>query len=528
MSYLVHSRRFISSHLILPHLISFLFISSHFFSSHLIPCHLFLFDRIKSHLKSYLPFSILISFSVKPVMPAGVRSTSSPNIQDDLLIHGSNYLQPTSKNPRQDLRPENLKESVDKKGFSTVPNRLHADSGPKRSPLTDDLFQGPSISVTGDASIGGSEVKNSQSGSYCLLGIPASKVTAPQPNLELQHQRQKPTDEDARKALHVQSQVQPKKQSEPSKARPNVGAYALVGIPEAGGQIIKPTPVCKPAPYCSNDATGNAAIPVKDKGKGYPVEGKEKPVAEPSYELVGHRHSPGKMVPANPVQQTKLENTSLDVKRDARQGVHGSPLLNRADKQHLVAKSNSLPDVSHRGSADGEAQSTDDVTVGPDLYASVAPKNRNRPDNKGTNGVMLSGGISSLRTQTSSGSLQSFASTSSDGGNSPPAVPEKTNDAFLVPGEEPYEAVQQNNKGTLGDRFKKMVKNNTKGSLPKRLSDLTNPVGHGGNGTSKTNSLGSSNVVVPWDDIGYMKRVDKPKGPRTCPTHWPTFGYLGL
>lgn len=72
------------------------------------------------------------------------------------------------------------------------------------------------------------------------------------------------------------------------------------------------------------------------------------------------------------------------------------------------------------------------------------------------------------------------------------------------------------------------MKNNTKGSLPKRLSDLTNPVGHGGNGTSKTNSLVSSNVVVPWDDIGYMKRVDKPKGPRTCPTHWPTFGYLGL
>lgn len=300
-------------------------------------------------------------------MPIEVRSSSSPNVLDDSWIHGSSYSKTTSKNPPQGLCPENVKEGVDRKGFRTVPNRVHADSGPKRCPLSADLFQNPSSSTIGDASIGGFEVKNSQSGPYCLLGSTSSKATTPQPNLELQYQKQKPADEDPRKTPHAQSQTQPKRQSEPPKTRPKMGAYALVGIPETESKTVKPTPVFIPAPFSSNHPKGNTAIPVQNKGGGSPVEVKEKPIAEPSYELVGHLQPPGKMVPAYPMQQPKLENT-LDVKKDAKMKLQGSPLLNRRDDQQLFAKSNSVPDVSIRRPPDGEAQASDDATIGPGMY----------------------------------------------------------------------------------------------------------------------------------------------------------------
>ena len=146
-----------------------------------------------------------------------------------------------------------------------------------------------------------------------------------------------------------------------------MGAYALVGIPETGSKTVKPTPVFIPAPFSSNHPKGNTAIPVQNKGGGSPVEVKEKPIAEPSYELVGHLQPPGKMVPAHPMQQPKLENT-LDVKKDAKMKLQGSPLLNRRDDQQLFAKSNSVPDVSIRRPPDGEAQASDDATIGPGMY----------------------------------------------------------------------------------------------------------------------------------------------------------------
>ena len=380
--------------------------------------------------------STFLSLSVKPSFPAGfspLRSASSPNVLDDSWMLGGSCLQPTVRNSPQGVRQENVKENMDKKGFNTVPNRMHADSGPKRCPLTEELFQDPGVSAGGDGGTGGFEVKNSQSGQYCLLGVasppsPSKVMASPQfgaqPNIGLQLQKQKSADED-RNSPHPQPQPQPqpppqpqsqqRKQNEQSKARSPVGAYALVGIPEIGSKDTKPIPVAIPAPYKSDHPKGNTVIPVKDKGSGFPVEAiekpiaepsyelvgqwqapgkmvspppmqqhkpentsldkgsgcpvevKEKPIAEPSYELVGQWQAPGKMVSPPPMQQHKPENTSLDVKKDTKGEIHRSPLLNRVDKQHLVAKSNSTPDISLRGQADGEAHPVLDATVGPGM-----------------------------------------------------------------------------------------------------------------------------------------------------------------
>ncbi|KAL9960414.1 hypothetical protein ACROYT_G033866 [Oculina patagonica] len=91
---------------------------------------------------------------------------------------------------------------------------------------------------------------------------------------------------------------------------------------------------------------------------------------------------------------------------------------------------------------------------------------------------------------------------------------------YYHPGEEPYENVQPTSKGTL-DRFKKMMKSTSKGSLPKRLSDISLP-----HGQPRSNSSGTGTMRL--EEIGYKKRFAKPIGPRSCPADWPSFGHLGL
>ncbi|KAJ7360009.1 hypothetical protein OS493_019096 [Desmophyllum pertusum] len=533
---------------------------------------------------------------VKPSGFSSHRSASSPNVLDDSWLFNSSCLHPTVDNLPQGVPPGNVKEHAESRGFHTLPNRMHPDSGPKRCPLTAEAFQEPGASGGGGGG-GGLGVMHSTPGQYYLVGAvnppsqspPKTMVNpqvVPQPNQGSQLQKQRP------------AAPQPKRQGDQPKPRTPVGAYSLVGIPEAGGPILHaPSPVSTPATVKSEnskESTGvpvevkvmsitglpaeskgkpttggpvevkgklNASVPVEVKGKpnagvpvevkgksttgipvevkgkpnagvpveikgkpntGVPVEVKGKPIAEPSYELVGQWQQAGKKVSPPSVQPYKPRNVgSPDGTTGANREPHSSQLLlHNVDKQNAVAKSKSTPDISLRSQGDGEPQTVNDVTVAPDVYATVAQRTRDKTESQDRNSSNLSTGSPNLRTQSSSGSLRSFTSTSSDEGDSPPAVPQKTNEAFLVPGEEPYEAVQQTNKGTL-DRFKKMMKSGSKGSLPKRLSDVTLPLG-----LPRTNSSGTA--TVRWEEKGYKKRFPKPAGPRPCPANWPSCVHLGL
>ncbi|KAL9960413.1 hypothetical protein ACROYT_G033865 [Oculina patagonica] len=443
------------------------------------------------------------------------RSNSSPNVLDDSWLFG---LQPTVNSSPPGVHPGGSKENADSRAFHTLPNRMHPDSGPKRCPLTADVFQDPGVSSSAAGAAGGGGgsgfgVMQSSQGQYCLVGAvspssPPKVMTTPQfvpqPNQGSQLQKQKPP-------VEGHNSSQPKRQGDRPKSRTPVGAYSLVGIPEVSGQspvFYTQGTVSTPATVKSDPIKANAGVTVEVNSMpntGNAVEIKGSPIAEPSsYELVGqwpqpakvtppsvHPYTPGppnmdakkaakdgsvgqwpqpakvtppsvhpyKPGPANmdakkaakdeligqwpqpakrvsppSVQPYKPGLSNMDVKKAVKEEAHASPLLpHKADKQKPVAGSEAPLDVSLRRQGDGAPLDTSDVTVAPDLYASVVPRScRDKADSKDRNS--LSGGSPNLRTQSSSGSLRSFTSTSSDEGDTPPAIPQKTNEAFQVPG----------------------------------------------------------------------------------------------
>jgi len=425
--------------------------------------------------------------------------------------------------------------------------------------LLAEQFQDPGASGgSGGGASGGSDLGLIQSsqGQYFLVGAtsppsPTTTVVTPQfvPQSFQGSQPQKPKHS---KPVEGRTSPQPKKLGD---QRTPVGAYSLVGMPEVAGQspvLHTQSPVATPTSVKSVLPKENAGIPVEMKSNpnvgidvqvtsvpyighpvpvksnpetsvpvevkchsdiGYPVEVKGNPIVEASYEIVGQRQLPAKGVLPPSVPPYKPRNAGLAC-LDSEKGA-------KEEKQKTAAENRFTSDVSHRGPADGAPLEDSDVAAGPDLYATVVPRNtRDKADSKERNSPNLSSGSLNLRPQTSSGSLQSYTSTSSEEGNTPPAIPKKTNEAFLVPGEEPYEHIQQTNRGTL-DRFRKMMKNTSKSNLPKRLSDGSQP-----HGLLRSNSSGTGTTRL--DELGYKKRFSKPAGPRSCPADWPSFGHLGL
>lgn len=296
---------------------------------------------------------------------------------------------------------------------------MHPDSGPKRCPLTAEVFQDPrvnSIAAAGGSG-GGFGVMQSSPGQYCLVGAvsPPSppKVTmtpqfVPQPNLGSQPQKQKLPVE-GRNSPH------PKRQDDQPKSRTPVGAYSLVGIPELPGQspvLHTQSTVSTPATVKSDPIKANASTIVEVKSMpntGNAVETKGSLNAEPSYELVGQWPQPAKKVsppavhPYKPdlsnmdaknaakdelvgqwpqpakkvspptVQPYKPGLSNMDVKKATKEDAYSSPLLlHKEDKQKPVAGSEPTPDASLRSQGDGAPQDTSDVTVAPGMKEGAA------------------------------------------------------------------------------------------------------------------------------------------------------------
>ena len=230
------------------------------------------------------------------------------------------------------LQPQNTKNTPDSKAFHTVPNRLKPASGPKRCPLTAEAFEDPHTNTEGGLKAMQSPTK--ASGSYHLIGeiSPPSppKVVGPalteQSSLGAGPQMMKPTDK-----AHPIHSTPPIKQGEKSKMRKPVGAYTLVGIPEAPGQtpvLVEPVPKTGPSNQkagVSVQVIATPGAPSEVKGKpGDPVEVKGKPIAEPSYELVGQQwQQPGKKVspPPQSMQPGSVQSASISSVRPG-----GSPV----------------------------------------------------------------------------------------------------------------------------------------------------------------------------------------------------------
>ena len=312
------------------------------------------------------------------------RSSSSPSVLDDSWLLGLN---PTvNKSPAASVHLENAKGNADSRAFHTVPNRRHTDEGPKRCPLTAELFQEPGASGGAAGASGGRGLGLMQSsqGEYCLVGVasppsPATMVANPQ-FVPLSSQASQP-----QKAKHTQpvddrNSAQPKRQG---GLRTPVGAYSLVGIPEVAGQspvLHTPTPVATettgaymevksnlnigvPVQVASGPNVGNpvpvkrnseTSIPVEVKGNSNvarAVEVKGNPIVEASYEIVGQRQPPS-VLPYKPRNNAGVPN--LDYEKGAKE-----------EKQKTVAENNLTPDASHRGQADGAPLEASDVAVGP-------------------------------------------------------------------------------------------------------------------------------------------------------------------
>lgn len=300
-------------------------------------------------------------------------STSSPNVLDDSWLFG---LKPTENtSPAAGVHIENAKGNADSRPFHTLPNRIHADSGPKRCPLTADMFQEPGASSGGGATGGSGLGLQSSKGEYYLVGAtsppsPANLQFAPQSTQGSQPQKPKHTH-----PLEGRNSAQPKGQGD---HRTSVGAFSLVGIPEVAGQspvlhtqspVVTPTAV-KNVPPKENtvevksnpniQAKGNANIgnPVQVKGNpntSVPVEIKGNPIIETSYEIVGQRQLPAKgVVPPSvpPYKPRDAGFASLDPEKRAKEG-----------KEKTVAENKYTPDVSVRGQADGAMVEASDVVA---------------------------------------------------------------------------------------------------------------------------------------------------------------------
>ena len=322
--------------------------------------------------------SLLLSLSAKPTSKPGVsvqRSTSSPNVLDDSWLLG---LKPTVNNsPAAGAHLEKAKENADSRAFYTVPNRIHPDCGPKRCPLTAELFQEPDASGGGGGGGGGGGfgLMQSSQGQYCLVGATSppspTKVVANPQFVPQSSQGSAPQKPKHTQPVEGRNSPQPKRQGDQPKSRSPVGAYRLVGIPEVVGQspilhtqspVVTPTAVKSVPP---KEITGvlvevksnpNIGSPVQVKSipdTGVPVEVKGYSIVEPSYELVGQRQLPAKGVVPPSVRPYKPRNAgvaSLDVEKGAKE-----------ENQKTVAENKTNPDVSPRGHGDEASV----VTAGP-------------------------------------------------------------------------------------------------------------------------------------------------------------------
>lgn len=328
--------------------------------------------------------TVLLPVPVQSTAKPGVspqRSTSSPNVLDDSWLFG---LKPTENtSPAAGVHLENTKGNADSRPFHTLPNRIHADSSPKRCPLTTDMFQEPGASSGGGSGLG----LQSSKGQYYLLGAtsppsPENLQFAPQSNQGSQPQKPKHT-----QPVEGRNSTQPKRQGDHWTP---VGAYSLVGIPEVAGQspvlhtqspVVTPTAAknvppkentveVKSNPYAGSpvevksnpnmQAKGNANIgnPVQVKSNpdtSAPVEIKGNPIIETSYEIVGQRQLPAKgVVPPSvpPYKPRDAGFASLDSEKRAKEG-----------KEKTVAENKYTPDVSVRGQADGAMLEASDVAA---------------------------------------------------------------------------------------------------------------------------------------------------------------------
>lgn len=294
---------------------------------------------------------IFISLSVKPPSLPGIssqRASSSLNVQDDMFLSGDSPFQPRV------MQPQN---SANSKAFHTVPNRLRPASGPKRCPLTADAFEDPHASGKSGFKVMHSPTE--ASGQYSLVGAISPPTPSPpkvalkpafpaQTSMGVGLQMTKPSD----RGHHSSSP--PKKQGEKTKARTPVGAYSLVGIPEAGGQ----TPV-----HVEHLSTKQKTDPSKEN-TGNPVEVKGTAIVEPSYELVEQRqqqptnkvsHSPP-VVPAYTPKTAGIPDKEAN--KDIKGALHNSPVF-----PSKVDKSDTIPDVFVRGHGDGAEVATDDAAI---------------------------------------------------------------------------------------------------------------------------------------------------------------------
>ena len=334
--------------------------------------------------------TLLLPVPVQSTSKPGVsvqRSSSSPNVLDDSWLFG---VKPTVNNsPAAIVHLENAKGNADSRSSHTLPNRIHADSGPKRCPLTAELFQEPGASGGGGASGGsGSGLMQSLQGQYCLVGAlsppsPTRVVANPQfvPQSTQGSQPRKPKHT---QAVEGRISPQPKRQGD---HRTPVGAYSLVGIPEVAGPspvLHTQSPVVTPTAVKSVPPKENTGIPVEVKsnpnigvpvqmkgnptigcpvqvksnpGTSVPVEVKRNPIVEPSYEIVGQRQLPAKGVLPPSVPPYKPRNAGL-ASSDAEKGA-------KEEQQKTVSENKSTPEVSPRGQADGALLEASDVAAGP-------------------------------------------------------------------------------------------------------------------------------------------------------------------
>ena len=298
------------------------------------------------------------------------RSTSSPNVLDDSWLFG---LKPTENtSPAAGVHPENAKGNADSRPFHTLPNRIHADSGPKRCPLTADMFQEPGSSSGGGATGGSGLGLQSSKGQYYLVGAtsppsPGNLQFAPQSTQGSQPQKPKHT-----QPVEGRNSAQPKRQGDHWTP---VGAYSLVGIPEVAGQspilhtqspVVTPTAVknvppkentveVKSNPNMQAKANANIGNPVQVKSNpdtSAPVEIKGNPIIETSYEIVGQRQLPAKGVVPPSVPPYKP--------RDARLASLDSEKRTKEGKEKTVAENKYTPD---RGQADGAMLEASDVVA---------------------------------------------------------------------------------------------------------------------------------------------------------------------
>ena len=335
-----------------------------------------------------LLFPVTVQSASQPGVSAK-RSISAPHVLDDSWLLG---LKPTVNNLPV---PENTKGNADSRAFHTVPNRIHADSGPKRCPLTAELFEEPGASGGVGASGGGRGLGLMQSsqGQYCLVGatsrpstttVVANPQIVPQSSQASQLQKPKHT-----QPVEGRNSPQPKKQGD---HRTPVGAYSLVGIPEVAGQspvlhtqspvathtaaksvlakentgvpveVKSNTNICNPVQVTSGPNIGNP-VPVKSNPNeghsniGCPVESKGNPIVEASYEIVGQRQLPAKGVSPPSVLPYKPRNACL-AGLDSEKGA-------KEEKRKTVTENNFTPDVSHRGQADGAPLEDSDVAARP-------------------------------------------------------------------------------------------------------------------------------------------------------------------